>query len=754
MTKTNVLRGLVVLVLLALLLVYSAGRGWLGSRLAVTAPSSSPIPEEVLTEYRTSQMGAAQLSAAHLTTPPDKQILFGDLHVHTTISMDAFLMSLPGAGGDGAHPISEACDFARYCSALDFWSINDHAMAITPDRWEETVSSIRQCNAVTDPETPDVVAYLGWEWTQRGSSVNNHYGHKNVIFKGTADDQIPTRPIASLPEPDATPLLLNLPPTLLVGARILTNISAGGLQTGKYFDVFRGIDICRTGVAVRDLPPDCMEYAATPAQLFAKLDDWGSESLVIPHGTTWGIYTPPGSSWDKQLLNQNHDPNRQILMEVYSGHGNSEEFRNFDEVIFKPDGTRSCPQPSDNYLPACWQAGEIIRGRCSEAGLAATECEARAEEARQYAVDTRGNALKKVVPGQMPADWLDAGQCRDCFQPAFNYRPKSSAQYVLALNQPNNTNEPSRFRFGFMASSDNHTARPGTGYKEYARTEMTENRLGYLPAVALAATGSNEEPLPRSQSFDATGVSPVITYEWERASSFFLTGGLVAVHGVGKNRDQIWDALQRREVYGTSGPRILLWFDLQNPPDTDGSLPMGSSVSMLEAPSFEVRAVGSRMQKPGCPDYSVNSLSPSQLSRLCRGECYNPSDARRPIDRIEVVRILPQDDRSENIADLIEDPWKVFFCDGSENGCSVTFSDNEFTRGARDAVYYVRAIESPSQAVAVDPLDCEIDVDGNCTRIIAACGDKPNSDDCKSSTQQRAWSSPIFVDYAKVGLSP
>ena len=50
---------------------------------------------------------------------------------------------------------------------------------------------------------------------------------------------------------------------------------------------------CPSGIDTRELPDDCREVAETPRDLFEKLDQWGYASMVIPHGTTWGFYTPP-----------------------------------------------------------------------------------------------------------------------------------------------------------------------------------------------------------------------------------------------------------------------------------------------------------------------------------------------------------------------------------------------------------------------------------------------------------------------------
>jgi len=692
-----------------------------------------------------------QDAAQEIGVSTPSQILFGDLHVHSTFSVDAFLMALPLSGGEGAHPVSDACDFARHCSALDFWSINDHAIALTADAWSETVEAIRQCNEVAgDPENPDIAAFLGWEWTQMGTNPDNHYGHKNVIIRGLKDEEIPTRPISATPPADAFDRQAGVfPGKIPMGLLQLARPDSATSDMIRYFNSLLADPPCREGVPVRDLPETCKESTPDPAGLFAKLDDWGFDSMVIPHGTTWGFYTPQGSAWDKQLKSGQHDPNRQTLIEVYSGHGNSEEYRDWREVVLNSDGTRSCPAARNDFLPSCWRAGEIITRRCTLAGLGDAECEERAAVARQHYVD--GDVMGHLtIPGARLEDWLDSGQCRDCFQPSFNYRPKSSVQYIMALRNFEDPENPQRFDFGFMASSDNHTARPGTGYKEYGRVYTTEARLATAGAKVLGDLMPLEvpEPGPQSVEWDPTAGKAFFSLrESERASSFFLTGGLIALHAEGRSRDQIWQAMQRKEVYGTSGPRILLWFDLLNPPGSGGKkITMGGHTPIAHPPVFQARAVGSLEQNPGCPDASGDALGPENLERLCRGECYNPGDVRRQITRIEVVRIRPQVDPEESVDDLIEDPWQVFECAPNLSGCSVTFSDPDFLTTGRDSLYYVRAIEAPSMAVNADLLRCETDEAGRCIATRACTGDTDASDDCLAETEQRAWSSPIFLE--------
>lgn len=706
--------------------------------------TASPIPAAVVRE---GEAAARKAGAALGAGEEPRQILFGDLHVHTTFSPDAFQLSLPLLAGEGAHPPADACDYARFCSDLDFWAITDHAEGIDAGRWQATIDSIRECNAVTDPADPDVVAFLGWEWTQVGASPDDHYGHRNVIFRDFGGPNLPARPVAA-------------PPRILAGVQARPNWrrqlriawEAGTdvvryLELDDYAESIEALEPCPEGVDTRELPMDCHEIAADPAVLQEKLEQWGAEVMVIPHGTAWGFYTPPGTTQDKQLSPRFYDPEANPLVEVFSGHGSSEEYRDYRAVTWNESGEPVCPEPTEDFEPCCWRAGEIIRSRCGDAPP--EECERRVGEARRLYLEA-GVSGHHVVPGASIEDWKGCGQCHDCFEPAFHLRPGNTVQYMYALSNfdaPDAEGDPLRFRYGMIASSDNHTARPGTGYKELARHYFTEARGATSAELRTAALGEDPRPTPEPKPFDPETFPslPFFMFDIERQASFFVTGGLVAVHSAGRTRDAIWGALERREVYGTSGPRILLWFDLLNAPS--GELPMGSAAEVDAPPRFRVRAAGGFRQKPGCPAHATAALSPERLAHLCRGECYHPSDERHPITRIEIVKIRPQVERGEPVAPLIEDPWKVLECPGDPAGCVVEFEDAELLEGGREAVYYARAIQEPTPAVNGRNERCVEGAGGSCREVDVCYGDYRTDwdDECLAPVEERAWSSPLFL---------
>ncbi len=698
-----------------------------------------PYPSKLLLEKKQKQLRV---------NPSPKQILFGDTHVHSTYSTDAFLWSLPILNGEGPHPISDACDYARFCSALDFWVTTDHAEASSPRKWKEIKESVRQCNGVANEEDPDLVTFLGFEWTQVGLYADEHYGHKNVVFLDTEEGKVPLRPIG------AGGIATD-------GMRETIGGQAGQFKPLAFLDFknrhryfnfikftqeFSGTPHCELGVSSDLLPEDCYEYANTPVELFTKLNQLNFNSIVIPHGNTWGFYSPPLTSLDKQLQEGFHDENIQILFEVMSGHGNSEEYRPWRAAIINEDGSFGCPEPTIDYLPSCWRAGEIIAERCLSEGNSESLCKIRELDARQNYL-ALGSSGYLAIPGAEIEDWYDSGQCKDCFIPSFNYRPAGSAQYALSLTNFEQE-KPKRFRFGFIASSDNHRARPGTGYKEKDRFVTTE--ANGPSSEAIAGVLYPKSP-PVAESIDYGGREGLIgmgfrAFEVERQASFFTTGGLAAVHSTGRDRQSIWDSMKRKETYGTSGDRILLWFDLIN---GDNKIPMGGEIATLENPKFHVKAVGSLKQKPGCPDFRDSTVSEEDIERICKNECYNPSDERKIITRIEVIKVSPQNIIGEDVDNLIEDPWRVFNCPLDQNGCEVSFEDKSYSVNQRDVSYYVRAIQEPSSSVNAKNIRCEYNEKGECIKVNLCYGDfrTAKDDDCLTMIEERAWSSPIFVDY-------
>lgn len=141
------------------------------------------------------------------------------------------------------------------------------------------------------------------------------------------------------------------------------------------------------------------------------------------------------------------------------------------------------------------------------------------------------------------------------------------------------------FKFGLVGSTDDHTG---------ISSAEENNFFGKFPA---------SEPGPERSTGNAFDFEGRTVKDWQLGAS-----GLTAVWASENTRSAIWDAMKRKEVYGTTGPRIFVRFfggwdfvpedALGRTPATIGyakGVPMGGDLMPpaegAEAPSFLVAAL-------------------------------------------------------------------------------------------------------------------------------------------------------------------
>ena len=538
--------------------------------------------------------------------PGIKQVYWGDLHVHSAYSLDAW------GYGTAATP-AQAYAFARGGTIkltpsltaqlerpLDFMAVTDHA---------EWFNLLYIC---TDPEWSDD-AYCNIM-----TEKNNRQDGPEVF----AEYVLPTITKA---QPKPTPICIDDPShcdkTMKSQWQRIQNqtnsandpcqftafVGFGWSATPEFSHNHRNV-IFRSDV----VPEQAIDYMnfPSPEQLWNQLDqscrpEDGCQALVIPHNTNMG----DGKSFEvetasDQLLSLRAKYEK--LIEIHQEKGNSEclpafgqtdEDCNFELYLTK----NSQPMSAEGYTLEQWEKmrSGYVRGLLKK-GLIAYQ----------------KSADKKLNPLQM----------------------------------------------GIIGSTDTHAATGG--FVEEAQWQGSVFGIGNLDRAMVRAA-------------------------WN-------PGGLVGVWAEENTRASLYSALQRREVYGTSGPRI--------------QVQMLASSAVLDCQihdSAEITAMGGELPKPEQrPSFQVQAL-------------YD----KTPIQSIEIIK-------GELRNGVLEESRSTIWED-AKGGLSIcaTWQDPDFNESA-PAFWYARVIEAATPRWTA--VQCK--QENRCDEFANA----------EKTIQERAWTSPIW----------
>jgi hypothetical protein len=281
----------------------------------------------------------------------------------------------------------------------------------------------------------------------------------------------------------------------------------------------------------------------------------------------------------------------------------------------------------------------------------------------------------------------------------------------------------------------------GEGLKREAELGLNPFRLGMIGATDthLATAGNIDES---SYGGHGAGVSTAATEIPKVADSlWFNPGGLAGVWAEENSRESIWSAMQRRETFSTSGPRIVVRFfgGFDYPED------MCADERFAEIGyTGGVSMGGELFQVPGTSRPPVFAVSAWQ-------DAGTEKSPGTPLDRIQIVKIwLAGGTVRERVFDVAVAkegsdldkktcaPPKT----GAASLCALWRDDDYDAKSS--AVYYARVLEKPSCrwtgfACAAAKADCE--KPGGIPAGFEFCCDAG----IRKVVQERALSSPIWM---------
>ena len=649
------------------------------SLLALAAPWSllgceaDPTPAR---EFALARAGRGAPREACAERAPLRRALFGDLHVHTTLSSDAWnydlelrpsdayayafgeLVHLPpnDASGRGTRAV-------RIDRPLDFAAVTDHSeflgeLALCRDPASEVYASepctaLRESTVPTD--SPHVFTIMS-PWPGRDAEVCGEDGARCARASVSAWQEI-LEAAERWNDPDAT-----CARTTFIG--------------WEYSDHRLGSNLHRNVIFKSDLVPSRpISYVDAPRewQLWSLLEqvclegEPGCDVLAIPHnsnisnGRMFAVDYPASNGRAAERARAQQRARLEPVVEIMQHKGDSE----------------------------CRTTMPGILGSADE--LCAFE---KFEDVTWDPADPPG------VCGDLLADWRPrlGASC---------ISHRSYVRYVLTEGLAEERRlGVNPFKLGLIGSTDTHTALAG-GVEE----RSWPGHLGIADAD------------PKRRLSEEPGMGNMANGP----------GGLAGVYAEENSREAIFEALERREVFGTSGPRIEpRFFAAAELPEDLCARP-----DRLE--------VADREGVPMGGDLALARSAPGPVFAAFASA--DPGTATAPggdLQRIQIIKGWVDDDGGlhEEVVDVA----------GGRNGASVDPATCQpIGTGARElcgvwrdraydaalgAVYYARVVENPS-----------------CRFSAWHCNALPESErppGCRHERmspvqQERAWTSPIWV---------
>ena len=292
------------------------------------------------------------------------------------------------------------------------------------------------------------------------------------------------------------------------------------------------------------------------------------------------------------------------------------------------------------------------------------------------------------------------------------------------------------FKFGFIGSTDGHTAASSFNEEDYfakvGLLDSTAELRGSIPITTQALLDRD----PTSQITGGDFFMEVDGKKYVNASSIsYGASGLAGVWAEENTRESIYSALRRKEAFATSGPRIKVRFfagyDFDNEMINDSEL-----VKHLYEKGHSMGSDILNTSKKSDPEFFLWAIQDA---------------ASAPLQRLQIIKGFVEDGELKEIvfdvacSDGLQVNEENYRC--PDNGAEVNIKDCSFDSsvGASElkafwkdptyetgqrAFYYVRVLENPT---------CRWSTWDSIRNNVEPRSDYP------TTIQERAWSSPIHL---------